>query len=93
MEICMRIKEGFVLRTVMGKTVAVAVGPASKSFRGMISLNSTALQIWNGIERGLSEQEICDEICEKYEVSREKAADDVKKILNTLMAHGVIEND
>ena len=89
----MRIKEGFVLRTVMGKTVAVAVGPASKSFRGMISLNSTALQIWNGIERGLSEQEICDELCEKYEVSREKAADDVKKILDTLMAHGVIEND
>ena len=48
----MKIKEGFVLRTVMGNNVVVAVGEASKSFRGMIKLNGTATAIWKLIEEG-----------------------------------------
>lgn len=54
----MKIKDGFILREVMGKTVAVAIGERSKTFHGMIKMNKAATHIWRGIEAGLSEAEI-----------------------------------
>lgn len=89
----MRIREGFVLRRVMGKTVAVAVGPAGKSFRGMIKLNDTSRDIWEGVEKGLDENGICELLCQKYEVSRERAEADVRQMIDTLRKHGVIEDE
>lgn len=87
----MKIKEGFVLREVMGNFVAVAVGEASRSFRGMVKLNSTAADIWQGIERGLSESEICSAICEKYEVEESVASADVSRTIEMLEKHGFLE--
>lgn len=86
----MKIKEGFVLRRVMGNYVVVAVGAASKKFRGMIKLNATAAEVWKGIEKGLSADEICDGICEEYEVEREIALRDVEKVIGELVANGFV---
>ena len=47
----MKIKEGFVLRDVVGQAVVIAVGEASKKFHGMINLNSTGKVIWQGVEK------------------------------------------
>jgi len=62
----LKIKDGFVLREVMGNYVAVAVGEASKSFRGMIKLNATAADIWNCILQGMDENGIYDVLFAKY---------------------------
>lgn len=75
----------------MGNYVAVAVGEASKSFRGMIKLNSTAADIWQYIEKGLSESEICDALYEKYDVDRERLAADVRRTLELLQSQGLVE--
>ena len=64
----MKIKEGFVLREVMGNYVVVAIGEASRNFRGMIKLNATAADIWNCISRGMDEAGIYDALFDKYEV-------------------------
>ena len=87
----MKIKEGFVMRSVMGSYVVVAVGAASKSFRGMVKLNSTAADIWKCIESGFSESEICDMMIAKYEVEREKLEGDVSAIIKNLEEQGFIE--
>ncbi len=87
----MKIKEGFVLRQVMGNYVAVAVGEASKSFRGMIKLNSTAADIWQWIAAGQTESEICSSLCEKYEVDENTAAEDVHRTLEMLEKQGFLE--
>lgn len=80
----MKIKEGFVLREVMGNYVAVAVGEASKSFRGMIKLNATAADIWNCVSQGMDEDGIYDVLFAKYEVDEEKLRADIKTTLETL---------
>ena len=41
----MKIKKGFVLRDVAGRSVVVATGAAAKKFRGMIMLNDTGKEI------------------------------------------------
>ena len=86
----MKIKKGFVLRRVMGNYVVVAVGEASRSFRGMIKLNDTAAAVWKGIEKGLSASEICDAICEEYDVERSVALADVEKVVFELTKNGFI---
>lgn len=87
----MKIKEGFVLRSVMGNNVVVAVGEASKSFRGMIKLNGTAVAIWHLLEEGKTESEIVEAMLEIYDVEREKLAADVKNILEGFEKQGFLE--
>ena len=41
----MKIKKGFVLRDVAGRSVVVATGAAAKRFRGMVMLNETGKEI------------------------------------------------
>lgn len=89
----MKIKDGFVLRSVMGSYVVVAVGNASKSFRGMVKLNATAADIWKCIESGFSKSEICDMLFSKYEVEREKLESDVDNIIKDLEDQGFLEID
>ena len=87
----MKIKEGFVLRTVMGNNVAVATKQASKSFRGMIQLNNSAADIWKFIEQGLNEEEICIKMQEKYDAEPEKIQNDVKHVISVLSQNGILE--
>ena len=42
----MKIKKGFVLRDVAGRSVVVATGAAAKKFRGMVMLNDTGREVW-----------------------------------------------
>lgn len=87
----MRIKEGFVLREVAGQAVVIAVGKASETFHGMINLNSTGRCIWQGVEKGLSEEEIVERILRKYEVEEDQAQKDVKEMLQKMYEAGVME--
>ena len=86
-----KIKEGFVLRQVMGNYVAVAVGEASKSFRGMIKLNATAAKIWALVVDGLDESEIVEKMAEEYDVARDILAKDVSATLSLLRDRGILE--
>ena len=87
----MKIKEGFVLRSVMGNNVVVAVGEASKNFRGMVKLNGTAAAVWKLIEKGLSESEIVDAMFEEYDVERDRLASDVRRLLEGFEKQGFLE--
>ena len=75
----------------MGSYVVIAVGAASKSFRGMVKLNSTAADIWKCIESGFTQEEICDMLFEKYEVEREKLESDVDSIIRSFSEQGFLE--
>lgn len=89
----MRIKEGFVLRKIMGNYVAVATGEAGKRFRGMITLNSTAADIWRHIEDGMSEEEILSALLDEYEVDGETARRDLMATLEMLRENGILEDE
>lgn len=88
----MKIKEGYVLRTVMGETVVVPVGETSEKFHGMIKLNQTGADIWKGVAEGLTEDEIAKSLMEKYEgVDYETALRGTQKIVNQMRNEGIIE--
>ena len=88
----MNLKEGYVLRTVMGQTVVVPIGENSKKFNGMIKLNKTGTDIWNGVADGLSEEEIAEKLMEKYDgVDMETALRSTRKIIAQMKDAGIIE--
>lgn len=87
----MKIKNGFVLREVAGKAVVIAVGEASKSFHGMINLNGTGRDIWQGISDRKSVEEIATKLTKDYEVDFEKAKQDTEKMIGTMREAGILE--
>ena len=86
----MRIKDGFVLRDVADQTVVIATGDASKSFHGMIKLNATGRDIWKGLEAGLSDEEIAQQLTAKYEVDDVRARQDVQAFVEQARQAGFL---
>ena len=87
----MKLKEGFVLRKILGDAIVVAEGELSKSFHGMIKLNDTAVDVWEWFAAGKSEAEVAALLAEKYELSAEKAECDVRAMSEKLVAAGIAE--
>lgn len=88
----MKIKDGFVLREVMGQSVAVPVGENSKNFHGMIKLNATGAEIWKDLEKGLTKEQIAQRIVDNYEgIEMDEALLKVENFLNKLQDAGIIE--
>lgn len=86
----MRIKEGFVLRQVAGQTMVIATGEASKDFHGIIKLNATGKEIWQGLTDGLSKEQIIEKIVAQYEVEVEKATADVEAMIKQMTEAGFL---
>lgn len=87
----MKIKQGFVMRDVAGQAVAIATGEASKSFHGMVKLNDTGAVIWNGIEKGLDEAEIAEQLVASYDVEVGQALRDVESFIARMRDAGLVE--
>lgn len=88
----MRIKDGFVMRDVAGQAVAVATGEASKSFHGMIKLNSTGSKIWRGIEAGNDETAIADSLANEYGIDPDQALADINAFIARMREIGIVED-
>ena len=89
----MRIKEGFVLREVAGQVMVIATGEASKDFHGMIKLNSTGKDIWEGLQAGLDEADIAKKLQEKYEIDINEAKTDTRAFLAKMEEMGFLVNE
>ena len=84
----MKIKKGFVVRAVGGENVVVPVGEMSKVFHGMINLNETGKFLWDFFTNEHTLEEGVDALCGEYEVDRELAENDVKRVMETLLKNG-----
>ena len=87
----MKIKEGFVLREIAGQSVVIALGEASKNFKGMIKLNDTGKFIWNMLSSGAEKEEIITKMLEEYDVGRETLESDVDKFIEVLEGASILE--
>lgn len=87
----MKLKYTFVLREVSGQVVAVAVGTDHGKFNGMVKLNRTGaflMEELNGKER--TREELLEAMVEKYDVSRERASENLDSFLQILRQGGLL---
>ena len=87
----MKIKEGFILKEVVGTYIVVAVNDAVKKFNGVINLNETGAFLWSVLEKGATEEELVSALLQEYEVDEERAKLDVNKFVNNLKEANLVE--
>ncbi len=86
----MKIRDGFVLRRVMGQAMVIAVGEASRTFSGMIKLNDTGADLWEWLTAGATEQELIARLQEEYDVDAATAENGVKQFVENLKTQGLL---
>ena len=62
----MKIKSGYMLRSIAGCHIVVSVGKRTLDFNGMINLNDTGAFLWKRLEQGATEDELTAAILENY---------------------------
>lgn len=88
----MKIKEGFILRSICGEYIVVGEGLAQVNFNKMLSLNESAAYLWKEVEgKEFTQEDLVALLLDKYEVSKEQAAADVEKLTATWINEGVVE--
>jgi len=87
----MKIKDGFVLRTICGEHVVVGEGLTQVNFNKMLSLNESAAYLWKEAQgKEFSKEDLVQFLLDQYEVSPEQAAADVDKLLAIWIKEGVV---
>ncbi|MBE6958443.1 MAG: PqqD family protein [Ruminococcaceae bacterium] len=79
----MKLKEGFILRTVAGETVVLPSGNVT-NFDMMITLNDTGRFLWEKLESETDEAALVKALLAEYDVSEERAAASVQAFVARL---------
>lgn len=87
----MKIKEGYLLSEVAGNHVVIPVG--NVSFNGMLNLNETGVLIWKKLEQGCTKDDLVAAFLEEYDVSEERAREDIELFVGKLKEAGVIDDN
>ena len=72
----MKLKNGFILRSVAGETVVLPTAGLT-DFDMMITLNDTGKFLWERLTVGAEEADLVKALLEEYEVTEEVAAKSV----------------
>ncbi len=87
----MKTKKGFMLRSVAGRHIVVAVGQASVDFNGLITLNETGAYIWRKLADGCTYDELLNDMLSDYEVDEATARSGIDGFLETARGANLIE--
>lgn len=87
----MKTKEGFMLRTVAGRDIVVAVGAALVDFDGLISLNETGSFLWKELEKGVDYDTLLSRLLQEYDTDEATARAGIDSFLDNARKAGLIE--
>lgn len=87
----MKLKNGVIMEKAGDGYIAVATGEASKVFNGFIRNNATADFIFRQLTEEKTEKQLVDAILDKYDVSEEIAAKDVRNIIEKIRKAGLLD--
>ena len=88
----MKIKEGFAKRNIAGSEIVVPVGENALQFNGMITLNESGAFFWDCLKEETTKEEIVKKVLEIYDVTPEKANEDVEKFIVMLRENELLED-
>lgn len=86
----MKLKYNFVVRTVGGKAIAVAVGKDAAEFNGMIKLNETGEVIFNELKKDVTLDSIAGRLASEFDITLEQAKLDADAFIDSLRSAGLI---
>ena len=88
----MKVKEGFILRTICGQHVISGEGTSNVNFSRLISLNESAAYLWqNIVDKEFTVDTLTDLLTAEYEVDAETARKDAEALVAKWLEVGIIE--
>jgi len=88
----MKIKEGFVLRTICGQHVVSGEGSANVNFSKLVSLNESAAYLFKKVgNEEFTPDTLADLLLEEYDVDRETALKDAEILCAQWKEIGITE--
>ena len=86
----MKLKDGFILRTVAGQSVVLPVG-GDLDLNMMITLNDTGAFLWEKLQAGTTEAILVRALLEEYDVDEAAAKNAVSGFVKKLNDNGFLE--
>lgn len=86
----MKRSTSFLLRQVAGRQVVVPLGKAAVDFPGMLTLNDSGVFLWDLLAQEQTQESLVEAMCDRYEVTRELAREDIEGFLTKLRSVGAI---
>lgn len=86
----MKIKDGFILRSVAGRTVVIPDGD-HLNLNLMIGLNDTGKLLWEQMREDIGIEELKAALMEAYDVEESLAEKDVQTFIENLKKNGFLE--
>ena len=87
----MKIKDGFILKSVAGSKIVIATGEQRMNFNGVITFNEVGAKVFNMLDGTRSVEEIVNKIAEEYSVPYDMVKTDVTKLIEKMKSHGLVE--
>lgn len=87
----MKIKDDFILRKVAESYVVVPVNDLTLNFNGIINLNETGAFLFELLQKGATVEELNTKMIEEYEVSLEKAEEDINRFIEKVKKADILE--
>lgn len=87
----MKIRSGYLLRSVADTQVVIPIGEAAVDFSGMITLNGSAAFLWQHLANGATTQELLAALLAEYDVDEVTARADLAAFLAKLQAADLLE--
>ncbi len=87
----MKIKDGFVRKTIAGSEVVLAVGEAAEHFNGTITLNETGKLLWEALETGCDLDTLVQKLLAIYDIDEATARADVARFVTNLKKYSIID--
>lgn len=88
----MKIKKGFVLRSICGQNVISGEGLEQVNFSKLVTLNETATYLWKEVQdKEFTAQTLADLMTDRYEVTAERALADAQALCAQWVEMGLAE--
>jgi len=81
----------FAMRRIGEERFLVPLGAQVSHTNGLVLLNATGLYIWDLLEKRRSREELVCAVEARFEVSRERASEDLATFLSQIQCIGLLE--
>ena len=86
----MNIKKELIRREIAGDVILVPVGKTALENNGLFTLNELGGFLWDRLEGAKDETDLLRAVLEEYEVSEQKALEDIRAFLDELTQMGIL---
>ncbi len=87
----MKIKKGFILKTVGGRDMAIATGEEFRDNNFIITLNETSRFMWEQLECDITMDELVAAVLDTYDADEATVRHDASVFVAKLTHEGILE--